>query len=242
MAPAKFQHSFSPVWDAQKEAVTTYRIMACSSHAAPEGLDVRAKFELALSLSRINEGARRLTAHLAQGVRFMMWLPLPFDVLSSAVGRMEIAGACRNLCAELRPYLIFEITDLPHGVPQSRLTELAGSLRPFCRIVAAQMPIGTINYSAYLGAGLNAVGLSAIGGAAAEMGAEILRLSHAVRKQQIMTFVLDLPSRELLQASRALGVHLLSSPLIGHPMADPAPVHRLCADRLWQAAEAGAAA
>ena len=227
--PAKFQHGYLPMWDAQKEAVTTYLCVSKLEQPAAEAPGSRAKLELALAISRICEATRRLTAHLAAGERFMIWIPLSYDVLSSAAGRMEIAGICRGLSSELRPYLIFMISDLPQGVPQSRLSELVSSLRPFCRGVAAQVPPRTANYSAYLGTGLLAIGLSVVGSVPAEMGNEIIRLSHAVKKQQILTFVLDVPRGELLQAARTLGIHLLSSPLISPCIQDPAPVRRLSA-------------
>jgi hypothetical protein len=232
MQPRKFHHKYLPVWDAQKEAITTYRAISCLEQPGAESMDNRAKLELVLAISRIADATRRLTAHLAAGERFMMWISLPYDVLSSAAGRMEIAGVCRNLSSDLRPYLIFEICNLPQGVPQSRLSELVGSLRPFCRGVAAQLPMGISSYSAYLGTGLQAIGISVAGSAVAEMGNEIMRLSLAVKKQQVMTFVLDVPRGEVLQAARALGIHLLSSPLIGPPMADPAPIRRLSAQSI----------
>lgn len=228
----KFQHGYLPMWDAQKEAITTYLCVSRLDQPAAETPGAHAKLELALAISRICAATRCLTAHLAAGERFMMWIPLSYDVLSSAAGRMEIAGICRGLSSELRPYLIFMISDLPQGVPQSRLSELVGSLRPFCRGVAAQVPQRTINYSAYLGAGLQAIGLSIAGSVPAEMGNDMARLYLAVKKQQIRTFVLDVPRGEWLQAARAVGIHLLSSPLIGACVQDPTPVRRLGANSL----------
>jgi hypothetical protein len=242
ITPVRFEHRFLPVWDAQKEAITTYRGVSTLEQAPAECLDNRAKFELALAISRIDDAARRLTSHLAAEERFIMWLPLSYDVLSSAVGRMEIAGICRNLSSDLRPYLIFEICDLPLGVPQSRLSELVGSLRPFCRGVAAQFPLGTNSYSAYLGTGLQAIGLSVASSPPAEMANEIMRFSQAMKKQQIMTFVLDVPRGELLQGARALGIRLLSGPLIGSPLEDPAPVRRLSADDICRTVALGGVA
>ncbi len=230
--PAKFRHGYLPMWDAQKEAITTYLCVSRLEQPATEAPGPRAKLELALAISRICEATRCLTAHLAAGERFMMWIPLSYDVLSSAAGRMEIAGICRNLSSELRPYLIFMISDLPQGVPQSRLREFVGSLLPICRGVAAQVPQRTTNYSAYLGAGLQAIGLSVAGSVPVEMGNDMARLYLAVKKQQILTFVLDVPRGEWLQAARAVGIHLLSSPLIGSCIQDPAPVRRLGANSL----------
>ncbi len=238
MPPDKFRHSFLPMWDAQKEALTTYRAICDFDPLAAEGASRREKFELARTISGINDAARRLAAHLAAGARFLMWIPLPYNVLSSPAGRMEIAGACRNLSSELRPYLIFEICDMPQGVPQSRLSELVSWLRPFCRITAAQLPARAVNLTAYLGAGLQALGLSVAGATAAETGDEIARLSHAAKKQQILTFVLDVPGWEFMHMARASGIHLLSGPSIGGPMSDPAPIRRLSASSICMAAAA----
>jgi hypothetical protein len=86
----------------------------------------------------------------------------------------------------------------------------------------------------HLGAGLQAIGISVFDCAAAEMGNEIKRLKEAVEKHQIMTFVLDVPRHDLLLAARGLGIHLLSSPLVGGPLADPAPIRRLSACNIPQ--------
>jgi hypothetical protein len=75
-----------------------------------------------------------------------------------------------------------------------------------------------------------------------EMGNEITRLSMAVKKQQVMTFVLDVPRGEVLQAARALGIHLLSGPLIGDAMAEPAPIRRLSAENILRGTTSGVAA
>ena len=156
-----FCHKFKPLWDAQQEAVTTYRCISDPPDAPDDaGPNVRAKLELALTVSRIAKATEVLGKNLVAGEKFLMWIPVAFDVLTSPIGRMEITGVCRNLSSELRPYLIFEVSDLPLGVPQSRLSELAGSLRPFCRGVAAHLPARLPNYGAYLEAGLQAIGLS----------------------------------------------------------------------------------
>jgi len=144
---------------------------------------------------------------------------------------MEITAVCRGLSSELRPYLIFEISELPLGVPQSRLSELVGSVRPFCRGVATQLPARIPNYGAYLGAGLHAIGLSlsGMGTGGGEMGSEMFKLGVAARKQGIRSFALDVPSEELLRAAHAHGINLISGPLIGGPLDSPAPIRRLLA-------------
>jgi hypothetical protein len=223
-----FSHKFVPVWDSPKEAITTYR---CASHMEQDGAgaNARAKLDLVVTLARLRHATGLLSEHLANGDRFLVWIPISYDLLSSPVGRMEIASLCRGLSSDLRPYLLFEIAELPHGVPQSRLSELVGSLRPFCRGVVAQLPARIANYGAYQGIGLHAIGLSLSSATAAgtEMGSEIFKLNLAAKRQGIVSFVLDVPTEELLRTSRELGVNLLSSTLIGGSQNTPGPVRRL---------------
>jgi hypothetical protein len=233
-AAEPFRHRFTPLWDAPKEAVTTYRITSSADHAASEIYETHAKFELAMALSRVAMAARQLSTRLATGDRVMVWIPLLFELLSSPIGRMEIAGACRSLSAELRPYLIFEICGLPHGVPQSRLSEMAGSLRPFCRAVSATVPNGTLNYGAYLGAGLQAIGLAVPQVDGTDVSADVMRLSVAARKQHIVSYLLDVPQHELLQSAISVGINLLSSPLIGRACNELASIRRLNAQDVFQ--------
>jgi hypothetical protein len=235
----EFLHRFVPVWDAQKQAITTYRCVSPIDQvtAGNTRQDTKAKFETMCTVSRIRFATSTLSRRLAAGERFLVWIPVSYEMLGSPVGRMEIAAICRGLSSELRPYLIFEIGDLPHGVPQSRMSELVGSLRPFCRGVVAQLPAGIANYGAYAGAGLNAIGLSfAVGIGGAEMGSELLKLCLVAKKQRIMSFALDVSSEDLLLAARAEGVNFLSSPLIGASQSMPAPISRLLACDIAKAA------
>jgi hypothetical protein len=226
-----FSHRYVPIWDAQREAITTYRCVSLPGHDMGENLghDALAKLALSLAISRVTEATKTLARHLRSGDRFLMWIPIPYDILTSPVGRMEVASVCRNLAAELRPYLHFEISDLPHGVPQSRLSELVGSLNPFCRGVAAQLPARIANYGAYLGVGLRAIGLSlgSFRKNGAEMGGELIRLSEAAKKQRVMSFAFDVPTGESLVWARNLGINLLSGSAIGSALGAPAQVKRL---------------
>lgn len=220
-----FQHKFIPIWDAQREALTTYRCVTQFDQNAPEA--AREKLELGATLSRINVAAQSLAKHLEAGDRFIMWLPISFYVLSAPAGRMEIAAICRSLSSTLRPYIVFEISDLPDGIPQSRLSGLVSSLRPFCRGVAAQFPPRMINYGACLGAGLTAIGIALSACIPAEISGEIAKLGLAAKRQHLMSFVLDAAHDEILHSARDHGINMLSSPIIGAPLSEPAPIRRL---------------
>jgi hypothetical protein len=224
-------HQFVPMWDVQKEAITTYRCETLSDQPAFDSLSpqVRFKADLAATLSRIHHATQALADDLKIGQRLLMSVPISFDMLSSSVARMEISALCRSLSSGLRPYLLFEIDELPYGVPQSRLSELVGSLRPFCRGVAAQLPARIHSYGAYQGAGLYAIGLSLAPSAfgTAEMGSEAFKLCTAAKRLHIRSFILDIPNLEILRTVYALGVNNVSGPLLGRPLDAPAPIRRL---------------
>ncbi|HMH64971.1 MAG TPA: hypothetical protein VK515_05270, partial [Rhizomicrobium sp.] len=230
----KFIHRFLPVWDAQKEAITTYRCQTVPDAEMSERLGSLTQFKLDLccALACIRNAARILSERLAAGERFLVWIPVSYEMISAPASRVEISALCRSLSAELRPYLIFEICDLPHGVPQSRMSELAGALRPFCRSVMAQLPPRSASYGAYQGAGLHAIGLSFAASTGAEMISEIFKLGVAAQRQHMMSFVLDIPNEELLRSAHQRGITLLSGPLIGGAMEQPGPVRRLTMDAI----------
>jgi len=236
---------YVPLWDAQNEAVTTYRCVGIGEQSIFGCAPAQTQFKADLSalLTRLRVATLALSTRLSSGERFLMSFPIPFDVLSSPVARMEIASLCRGLSATLRPYLQFEISELPYGVPQSRLSELVGSLRPFCRGVWGHLPPRIPSYGAYQGAGLQAIGLSLAPSVAgtSEMGSEIFKMCAAAQRIHIKSFLSDIPSLDALLSARDWKVSMMSGPLIGEPADAPSPVSRLTLhDILKRAAQLGA--
>jgi hypothetical protein len=233
---ADFHHVFAPIWNAQKEAITTYRCTTLAGPIIDDGLakNLRCKLELAMTVSRIRHAASLLSEGLAAGQRFMTWLPLSYELICSPASRLEIAATMRELSGDLRPLLVVEIKGLPYGVPQSRLSELVGSFKPFCRGVVAQLPPRIANYSAYFNTGLHGIGLSlsAENVWKTEMQSEMFKLGIAAGKQQIVSFVLDVPTAEILHAARSFGITLVSSPMIGPATRLPGSVRLLAAQTI----------
>jgi hypothetical protein len=216
-----------PIWDALKEAVTTYRCVSVADDLADHGRGGRARHQLAVAKARLVHATDILWRRLSGGDRFLAWIPFSYDVIGTQLSRLEITAVCRGLPRDLRPYLIFEISDLPHGVPQSRLADLVGSVRPFCRGVVAQVPSRTVNYGAYMGVGLHAVGISAGGSSTKEAIADLEALAAATRRQRMPNYCLDVASEEVFAAARSAGIGLISGGVIGASKPAPLAVHRL---------------
>ena len=126
---------FVPMWSPQKEAIAAYSCRAAEHLPTFEYvvLDARFRTDLGTMLNRVRCAASAVGQHLRSGAPFLMSIPIPYLLLSIPAARMELTGLCRGLSAELRPFLAFEIDDVPHGVPQSRISDLVGSFKPFCR-------------------------------------------------------------------------------------------------------------
>jgi hypothetical protein len=118
---------------------------------------------------------------------------------------------------------------MPYGVPQSRLSELVGSLRPFCRGVTAYLPARIPSYAAYQGAGLSAIGLSLSAGVLAntDMSSEVFKLATAAQRLHLKSFVLDVPNCDMLLSAHQLKVNAMSGHMIGKSTPMPEPVKRL---------------
>jgi hypothetical protein len=222
---------YAPLWDVRHEAVTTYR---CTTvHGAPGNelsrrLD-RLGVELARTLGALYAAVDELTRRVGQGERFLVDIPVHFEIVSAPVGRMEIAMACRGLPAEYRPYLVFEITDLPNGVPNGRLNDLVAAVKPFGKAIMAHVPLRATSYAAYQGAGVNAIGitLSRCKLGIGEMIEEIDRLASGARRLSMLSFALDIVHPEVLEHACSAGINLISGPLIGAPETVPSAMRRL---------------
>jgi len=114
-------------------------------------------------------------------------------------------------------------------VPQSRLSELVGSLRPFCRGVTAYLPAQIPSYAAYQGAGLSAIGLSLSAGILTDtdMSSEMFKLAAAAQRLHLKSFVLDIPNCDMLLLAHRLKVNAMSGKMIGRSTRTPEPVRRL---------------
>lgn len=231
------EYRFAPMWDAQKEAVTTFRCVTMDGRDAFDGAMSGPQFraDIAAMLARLRHATASLASSLESGQRFLMSIPISYELLGSPIMRSEITTIFQAASSELRPYLLFEICNLPQGVPQSRLSDLIVALRPFCRGVSAQFPARIPSYSMYQGSGLHAISLSlaANPGQPAEPSSEkaceqrIYDLCAAARRLHVMSVVHDISDFKLLLYARDVGVNVVSGSLIGPPQNRPGPLKRL---------------
>ena len=227
-------HRFVPIWDARAEAISAYR---CVVDPIEPGADTntpngRARAALRLALATLDVSVSALEAGVARGERFLVHVRVTFEALTSPVARMEFVSACRGLSHELRPYLVFEIADLPVGVPQSRLNELVTTIRAFGRGVTAEVALRNPTLAMYQGIGLHAIGLNLSAPQDSLTKTEIERLGLSARRLGLLAFLSEVPTAGLAAFARDAGVQWMSGPAIAKSLREPHPMFRLYTDEI----------
>jgi hypothetical protein len=239
---------FLPMWDARKEAITLYfcvphKIVFGNAVAVAVALDdLTAKARAKVELACLKEGIAILARHLKQGERFLMGFDVAYGTLNSHITRMEFTAACRALSAQFRQYIAIQITDVPEGVPQTRLGDLVTVVKPYARAVMCRAPRACRNYAPFQGTGLQAIGLDVSRPKLSpqETDAEIGKFAAAAKRIPIPTYLTGVADSAVLKSARQAGAHFLLGPAIAPLTAQPRPVMRLYWAEVMQAAERAA--
>ena len=234
------EHHFVPVWCAPVDAITMYicevkSIMtATKPHKILTMAQLSPKDRIEVELSCLHAGTQQLVQQIPLGNRFLLCTLFSFDVLGSPAGRMEILSYCRNLDSEYRQHLAFIISEIPPGVAQTRLNNLANILRPFGKSIAASIAPGQRDCFAYQGVGLNAVGIRR-----RELGinqdyskADIINLALAAKTVKLATFITDISKIDTLMAAREANIQYLSGTAVCQPVDEPYGMSRLTWDNI----------
>jgi hypothetical protein len=218
---------FKPIWDAHRQIVSGYRCL-------PDVLrtDETVGQQLANLQAMLTGVARVLEKRLTGGERCPIVVPVPLDVLSTPLARMDFLSTCRQLSCELRPLLVFEIATLGAGMPKHRLAEIVSVVQPFARSVIARVAPQNRTLLDYGGTGLKAIGFDLA--AAQSDGNEIVRLYEAGRRYGLASYLDNVALARSLEQGLRRGVQWFSGPAIGNPVAAPAPASRLSYDAIME--------
>jgi hypothetical protein len=227
-------HRFVPIWDARAEAISAYR---CIVEPIEPEADVktpadRARAALRVALEALDRSVAALETGASRSERFLIHLKVSFETLTSPVARMEFVSACRGLSHELRPYLVFEIGELPVGVPQSRLNELVTTIKAFGRGVTAEAALRNPTLTMYQGIGLQAIGLNLARQQDSLTRIEIERLAASAKRFGMLAFLSEIPNAALVEFARGQGVQWLSGPAIAKALPEPGPMFRLSSESI----------
>lgn len=137
----------------------------------------------------------------------LLSLPVHFETLANHQNRPRYLGHCRDFLDPHAGRLVFELVNLPEGVPQSRLVELVGMLRPSARAVIARFPLTRRSFTACRAAGLHAVGADIYYSREREsvLMREMDQFVEAAEKEMLHTYIHGLRTISLNTAAIATG-------------------------------------
>lgn len=90
-----------------------------------------------LDIAALEHGLIELTDHLVAGQQCQLVPNIHFETLTNYRGRNEISALLGALPQRLRQCILPNIMYVPQGVPDGRLTDITGHLKPFCKQIGA---------------------------------------------------------------------------------------------------------
>jgi EAL domain-containing protein (putative c-di-GMP-specific phosphodiesterase class I) len=89
----------------------------------------------------------------------LLTVPIHFESVASSGRRSILLEQCKKHLAPHQKRIVVELTNLPEGIPQSRLQELIQALKPFARAVMARFDSLHRDFAGFKNIGLHAVGV-----------------------------------------------------------------------------------
>ncbi|HEX3486930.1 MAG TPA: hypothetical protein VHT51_17890 [Micropepsaceae bacterium] len=241
-----FEMHYLPVWDAKNEAITLYtclpqRLAFQHAPSIPVTLqDLTRKERTNVEVACVQRGAEVLARSIERGERFLMAFRVSFETLSAHNSRVAFISACRELPSDFRQYLVLIHSDVPAGVPHSRLSELIMALKPYSRAVMSEVPFFFRDYVNYQGIGLQAIGFNFERQRISrkEIDDDVQRLAVASKRLSVSTFLSGVADQATLKSARQSGVNYMTGHAIAPFLPEPGPMKRLHWDEVVKAAPA----
>lgn len=209
---------WEPIWDVRHERIPIYRAKYVRNsrvwiQTPSDELLVRADFAMR------DRVLREVTGALLQSRYVLLGLPVQFWTISNYMQRRAYTNAlAERISPASRKFLLIYITDVPAGVPASRMLELLASLRPFCREIVVEAPLQNTDFAALSSMRIFAVGGDLTGSKEPER-IQMLQIDHFARgaaKAGIANCALaGVQSMPMVTAAIAAGFRYISGRSIG---------------------------
>ena len=222
---SELQFIFLPMWIVKRNVISTFSCLAVRELPGGElvagysALDADAdadqiwKLDL-LTVGKVQNEFQRL---FKNKITAILSIPVHFETLANRKRQEKFVSQCKALPDQLHERVIFEVVDLPSGVPDSRLAQLIGPLKPISRSVLVRLALNSRNFAGYHAAGVHAVGfdLSTESGSEREIIGEMEKFVEVANKYSLKTYVHGIRSLSLNTAAISCGFDYLD----GHSLA-----------------------
>lgn len=236
-ADLKDEIVWEPVWDVRHERVPIYRakyIRRSKIWLQSPGEDALAGTDFALR----NTVLRELTGCLVDSRYIVLGLPVRYWTIANYGLRREYLSALsQRISTASRKFLLIFVTDVPDGVPASRLLELIGSLRPFCRGLVIETSLHMLDFAALGAARVFAVGAD-LSVCREQDHVLMLQIDHfargAAKAGVANCYLAGVESMPMVTAAIAAGFRYISGEAVGSLGAQVSNVRQLGLDSIYR--------
>lgn len=231
-----------PVWNIASGAVVSFVARTIAVQNGPDGDLTTIEPSTMTPMSYVALAAKRmqfvgeLAAESAESLpSIAIHLPLSFNGLSHSSARMNILGHLKKLALGRTSRLFVEVTDIPVGLPQVRLSETIAQLKPFARGVLIRAPHGPIDMRWDRCGAVGMIAMVDSGNTEREEIARIERFAADAAKMGMVASLYGVRTRSLTLAAWAAGVRLLAGDHVTEKFGDTLTAQRFFVRDLYRA-------
>jgi hypothetical protein len=234
--PADLDYRFRLVWDVARNALSTFLCVIVRKTDDPNvSLDYSSLYHAdsaeliaKLDYSVLARVKRELKALHESKRRVLIGCPVHFQTLNRLSSRAYFTTLLKDVPEGFGQYLMFEIVGLPDATPQSRVAEIAATLRPYARSILVRQERGAVRFGHIAGTGVHAVGIDA-----GQYGAPEDRLMPAMndfavaaKDAALKSYIHGLSSLSLTTAALGAGFDYIHSHAVHAPLEQPDYIRR----------------
>ncbi len=152
-----------------------------------------------------------------------------YPTLATMRWREPFMQQCRRLPRQSAGRLIFQVHDLPPGLPQARVRELMAYLRPFCLVIAVRLPATAADVAHLAASGIGGVSVAEGSLPTDERGLAmaLTTLAGSARAIGLRSGLAEASSARICRAALAAGIDHLSGDEMMPTLAQPGRALRI---------------
>jgi hypothetical protein len=222
---------FCPMWRPSRNLITSYLcqpLVPTSDVGSAMGsaeLAIAGDDDLTQRLDEmvLNRGLDEIRLLVSEERKVLITVPIHFETVAALARRRMVHSILAGLPEAGQKLLAIELVGVPDGVPQSRLIDLIGPLRPRCSGVALLMSVMHADFSSVRDTGAAAVCTDIT----THAGPELVLMQHMNRflagasKAGLPAYIRGVRSRSLAAAAVGAGFVYIEGEAIGQPLAHP---------------------
>lgn len=239
---------YQPMWNPRHRAIAGYFATVTAENVFGKqlrdeairsefgGILTPAEFDLHVTRTAVHS----VTNHMSNGTCILAGWPVHFETLATRASREAYIRLCREIPETIRQLLFFELVGQPDGVPASRILDVVGVLRSFCRSVMVRVPADFRRFDVFQGANIGAVGFSLLGSQApdGQAIAQISRFAENAARTGQRIYVHGLNSRSQILAAVAAGYDWIDGPAVQSPGERLGCMHRFDLGNIYRPLQA----